>query len=59
MIHVQSRDNENFQLNDEQRSATQNSIELLNINDSYRPIRSRTPVYGDENSNEKIADIDI
>ena len=39
------------QLNDEQKSITKNSIHLLNENDSYKPIRSTTPIYGDEDLN--------
>jgi hypothetical protein len=59
MIHVQTRDDGNDQLNDEQRSATQNSIQLLHENDGYKLIRSTTPIYGDEDLNERIADIHI
>ncbi|CAF4027852.1 unnamed protein product [Rotaria sp. Silwood2] len=66
MIHVQSRltdddadDYENFELNDEQRVATKNSIQLLNNNDAYKSVRSITPVYGNEDTNEKIANIYI
>ena len=59
MIHVQARDDGEGQLNDEQRSATQNSIQLLNDIDGYKPMRSTTPIYGEEELNEKIADIHI
>jgi hypothetical protein len=64
MIHVQSHLNEdeedkNAQLNAEQIETTKSSLQLLNENDGYKPIRSATPVYGDENSNEKIANIYI
>ncbi|CAF0969870.1 unnamed protein product [Rotaria sordida] len=67
MIHVQSHlndddddNNRNFELNDEQRAATKNSIQLLNNNnDGYKAVRSITPVYGNEDSNEKIANIYI
>ncbi len=59
MIHVQTREDGNDQLNDEQRSATQNSIQLLHENDGYKLMRSTTPIYGDEDLNERIADIHI
>jgi len=60
IIHVQTcDDDDNSQLNDEQKSATQNSIQLLNENNGYKHLRSTTPVYGDEDSNEKIANIYI
>jgi len=59
MIHVQTRDDENDQFNDEQRSATQNSLQLLNDNDGYKPMRSTTPIYGDGDLDEHIADIHI
>jgi len=59
MIHVQSRDDGNLQLNNEQRSATQTSLQLLNETDGYRPMRSTTPVYGDEDADETIANIHI
>jgi hypothetical protein len=59
MIHVQSRDDGNSQLNDEQRTETQNSLQLLNENDDYKPIRPTTPIYGDEDANEKISNIHI
>ncbi|CAF3364182.1 unnamed protein product [Rotaria socialis] len=67
VIHVQSRvnnddddANENSQLNDEQKQETKASIQLLNThNDADESKRPRTPVYGSENSNEKIANIYI
>ncbi|CAF2085952.1 unnamed protein product [Rotaria magnacalcarata] len=67
VIHVQSRvnnddddANENNQLNDEQKEETKTSIQLLNThNDAEESKRPRTPVYGGETSNEKIANIYI
>ncbi|CAF1037851.1 unnamed protein product [Rotaria sp. Silwood1] len=66
IIHVQSRltdydddDDENFELNDEQREATKTSIQLLNNNNAYKSARSITPVYGNDDTNEKISNIYI
>lgn len=59
IIHVQSHDDGTNQLNAEQRSATQNSLQLLNESDGYKPMHSTTPIYGDEDSNEKVVNINI
>lgn len=63
MIYVQSRfndeDGNHFQPDDEKRTMTQNSLHLLNENDGYTSIRSITPVYGDDDSKKKIANIYI
>ncbi len=59
MIYVESHDNENIHLTDEQRSTTQNSIQLLNENDVYKSRRSTTPIYGDDDLNETISNIHI
>ena len=59
MIHVQSHDDGQSQINEEQRSATQNSLQLLNENDGYKAMRSTTPIYGDDDTNETIANIHI
>ncbi len=59
MIYVESHDNENIHLTDEQRSTTQNSIQLLNENDAYKSRRSTTPIYGDNDLNETISNIHI
>ncbi|CAF1009987.1 unnamed protein product [Rotaria sordida] len=63
IIHVQGNLNENDdeKLNEEQIETTKKSIQLLNNNDEYRQIRSTTttPVYGNGNTNDKVAAIDI
>ena len=64
MIHVQSRVNENgdepdSKLDDEQIAITKNSLQLLKNNDNYRSIRSTTPVYGDEDTHDRVANIQI
>lgn len=65
MIHVQGllddeNGDENFQLNDQQKTATKNSIQLL-INNNYddTAMRSVTPVYNEDDINKRIADIHI
>lgn len=58
-IHVQSHDKEGVHLSDEQRSATEHSIQLLNENDDYKSQRSTTPIYGEGDLKDKIANIHI
>lgn len=58
-IHVQTRDNDNVPWTDEQRSATQHSIQLLNDNIDQTFQRTATPIYGDENVEEKMSTIHI
>lgn len=57
MIHVQSNSDEN--LNDEQIEMNKKSLQLLNDNDGYRQMHSTTPIYGDEDANDKVANIHI
>jgi hypothetical protein len=61
MIHVQSNINENDdeKLNDEQIEMNKKSLQLLNEYDGYEEMRSTTPIYGDGNTNDKIANIHI
>ncbi len=62
MIHIQSRSNpadDSSQLTDEQRAVTKNSIQLLNENNGDKAIRSTTPICVNEDSNEKLANINI
>jgi hypothetical protein len=58
MIHVQSH-NDDEQLNDEQIEMNKKSLQLLNENDGYEQMRSTTPIYGDKDTNNKIANIHI
>ena len=61
MIHVQSNLNENDdeQLNDEQIEANKKSLQLLNDQDQYRRMRPVTPIYGDDDAHDKVANINI
>lgn len=61
MIYVQSQLNEDDeqQLNDEQIQMTKKSLQLLNENDGYQQARSTTPIYGDKNVDDQIANIHI
>jgi hypothetical protein len=61
MIHVQSNLNENDdeQLNDEQIETNKKSVQLLNDQDQYRPTSASTPVYGDRDAHDKVANVDI
>jgi len=65
MIHVQSHIDENDDdkqeqtFDDEQIETTKKSLQLLNDADGYEPIRSTTPIYGDRNANDKVANIHI
>jgi hypothetical protein len=65
LIHVQSRlngdedDEPSSKLNDEEIATTKSSLQLLNDHDGYRPARSTTPVYGDDDANDRVANIRI
>ena len=63
VIHVQSHGNEHDtdeqQLNDEQIEATKKSLQLLRDEDGHEQIRSTTPIYGDRDAHDKVANIHI
>lgn len=61
MIHVQSNENDNDDetLNDEQIETTQKSLRLLNDQHGYQQNRSTVPVFGDDDENNKVANIHI
>jgi len=58
MIHVQSH-NDDEQLNDEQIEMNKKSLQLLNEQNRYQQMRSTTPIYGDTDTKDKIANIHI
>ena len=71
-IHVQSRlkdqreedDDDNEEdawADEEQRSRTKQSLQLLNENDGYRTVRDVVPVFGDEadGARKRVANIEI
>ncbi len=61
IIHVQSHLNEDDdeELNDEQIEMTKKSLQLLNETDGYQQRRATTPIYGDRDVNDKVANIHI
>jgi len=59
MIHVQSHENDNETLDDEQAETNKKSLQLLNDNNRYEQKRSTTPVYGDEDTNTTVAQVHI
>ncbi|UJR25433.1 hypothetical protein I4U23_006780 [Adineta vaga] len=65
MIHVQSQSNNNDDhdndddLDEEQVETTKKSLKLLNENNGYQPARATTPVYGDDDTDKKVANIHI
>jgi hypothetical protein len=59
MIHVQSHENDNEALDDEQAETNKKSLQLLNDNNRYEQKRSTTPVYGDEDTNTTVAQVHI
>lgn len=38
---------------------TKKSLQLLNENDGYQQMRSTTPLYGDKDAKDKVANIHI
>ena len=69
-IHVQSRstdqhtndhDDDDAAVNEEQRTRTKQSLQLLNENDGYRTVRDVVPVFGDEvdGTRKRVANIEI
>ena len=71
MIHVQTYAQENGndddddddyddqRLNDEQVEMTKKSLRLLDENNGYQPARATTPVYGDDDAEKRVANIQI
>ncbi|CAF1466757.1 unnamed protein product [Adineta ricciae] len=62
MIHVQSNTNEyddDEELNNEQVQTTKKSLKLLDENNGYQSIRAATPVFGDDDTDRKVANIHI
>ena len=59
MIHVQSRNSDDTEFDDLQRSETLNSIQLLNENYGQKSPRATTPIYTIEDTSEQLANIHI
>jgi hypothetical protein len=63
MIHVQSHINENDDddqnLNDEQIETTKKSIQLLSDNSGHQQKRSTTPIFGDGDTEDTVANVHI
>ena len=62
MIHVQSNSHEhddNEELDNDQVQTTKKSLKLLDENNGYQSIRAATPVFGDDDTDRKVANIHI
>ena len=57
MIHVRSQMDDGG--DDQQQEMTKKSLQLLNDPNNSRSQNSTTPIYGDENIDEKVVNIDI